>query len=88
MEKMIRAVMMDHLITNKLLASELHGFVNGKSCCSNLLEALDFITRAYAVGIDIDIIFLEFAKAFDSVSILKLMCKLYGYGFRSFILEW
>ena len=88
MEKMIRAVMMNHLITNNLLAREQHGFVNGKSCCSNLLEALDFITRAHAAGIDIDIIFLDFAMSFDSVSILKLMSKLYGYGFRSFILDW
>jgi len=88
MEKMIRAVMMNHLITNNLLAREQHGFFNGKSCCSNLLEALDFITRAHAAGIDIDIIFLDFAMSFDSVSILKLMSKLYGYGFRSFILDW
>ena len=80
--------MMDHLISNKLLASEQHGFVNGIRCCSNLLEALDFITRAYAEGVEIDIIFLDFAKAIDSVSILKLMCNFFGYGFRSFILEW
>jgi hypothetical protein len=66
MEKMIQAVMMNHLMSNKLLSSEQHGFVNGKNCCSNLLEALDFITRAYENGIDLDIIFLDFAKAFDS----------------------
>ena len=35
--------MMDHLMVNKY----------GKSCCSNLLEALDFITRAYVAGIDV-----------------------------------
>jgi hypothetical protein len=52
-----------------------------------LLEALDFITRAYAEGVEIDIIFLDLGKAFDSVSKLKLMCKLHGYGFHSFILE-
>ena len=52
------------------------------------MEALDFITRAFDAGIDIDIIFLDFAKAFDSVSLLKLCEKLYGYGFRSFMLEW
>ena len=44
---------MDYMISNKLIASEQHGFVYG-SCCSNLLEALDFITRAYAAGVDID----------------------------------
>ena len=48
MEKIIRVAIMDHMISNKLIASEQHGFVNGKSCCSNLLEAQVFITRAYA----------------------------------------
>jgi hypothetical protein len=76
------------MMVNNLLASEQHGFVNGTSCCSNLLEALDFIPRAYAAGIDIDIIFLDFAKAFDSVSLSKLILKLNGYGFRSHILDW
>ena len=71
----------------QIITSEQHGFVNGKNCCSNLLEALDFITRAYENGIDIDIIFLDFAKAFDSVSLFKLCAKLYGNGFRSFMLE-
>ena len=88
MEKMIREVMMNHLVSNNLLASEQHGFVNGKNCSSNLLEAFDFITKAYEDGINIDFIFLDFAKAFDSVSLFKLCCKLYGYGFRSFMLEW
>ena len=72
---------------NLALASEQHGFVNGKSCCSNLLEALDFITRSYAAGIDIDVIFLDFAKAFDSVSVFKLCLKLYGYGFCSHLMS-
>ncbi len=71
--------MMKHLISNNLLTREQHGFVNGKSCCSNLLEALDFITRAIDAGIDIHIIFLDFAKECE---------KLYGHGFRSFMLEW
>jgi hypothetical protein len=59
-----------------------------KIVVQNLLEALDFITRSYENGIDIDIIFLDFAKAFDSASLFKLSAKLYGYGFRSFMLEW
>ena len=88
MEKIIKNEMMEHLIVNKLLANEQHGFVNAKGCCSNLLEALDFITKAIEAGIDIDLIFLDFAKAFDSVSLLKLCCKLYAYGFRSHILNW
>ena len=83
--------MMAYLKVNNLLASEPHGFVNGKSYCPNLLEALDFITKAVEAGIEIDIIYLDFAKAFDSVLLFKqiycvlLCCKLYGYGLRSFL---
>ncbi|XP_065654666.1 uncharacterized protein LOC136081289 [Hydra vulgaris] len=87
MEKIIHKVMMNHLALNKLIANEQHGFVNGKNCCSNLLE-IDFITSKIETGNNIDIVFLDFAKAFDSVSLSKLCCKLYGYGFQSYILQW
>ncbi|XP_065683617.1 uncharacterized protein LOC136096376 [Hydra vulgaris] len=30
----------------------------------------------------------EFVYTFDSVSLSKLCCKLYGYGFHSYILQW
>ena len=79
--------MIGHLSINKLIVSEQHGFVDGKNCCSNLLEALDFITRLVEDSIDVDIIFLDFAKAFDSVSLFKLGSKLHGYGFFSFLLR-
>ncbi|XP_065652908.1 uncharacterized protein LOC136080222 [Hydra vulgaris] len=84
-EKIIHNVMMNHLALNKIIANEQHGFVNGKNCCSNLLETLDFITSKIETGNNIDIVFLDFAKAFDSVSLSKLCCKLYGYGFQSYI---
>ncbi|XP_065665619.1 uncharacterized protein LOC136087041 [Hydra vulgaris] len=87
MEKIIRNVMMNHLTFNKLLASEQREFVNSKNCCSNLKENFDFITREIEDGNNIDITFLNFAKAFDSVSLSKLCCKLYGYGFHSYILQ-
>ncbi|XP_065681494.1 uncharacterized protein LOC136095165 [Hydra vulgaris] len=51
-------------------------------------KTLDFITSKIEAGNNIDIIFLDFAKAFDSVSLLKLCCELYGYGFHSYILQW
>ncbi|XP_065675757.1 uncharacterized protein LOC136091965 [Hydra vulgaris] len=89
MEKIIHNVMMNHLALNKLIASEQYGFFNGKNCCSNLLETLDFITSKIETGNNIDIIYLDFAKSFDSFSLSKLCCKLYGYGFQSYIiLQW
>ncbi|XP_065671879.1 uncharacterized protein LOC136089733 [Hydra vulgaris] len=79
MEKFIHNAMMNHLALNKLIASEQHGFVNDKNYCSNLLETLDFITSKIETGNIIDILFLDFAKTFDSVSLSKLCCTLYGY---------
>jgi hypothetical protein len=52
---------------------EQHGFVPKKSCCSNLLETIDFISQAIEeIGCPIDVLFLDFAKAFDIVAHDKL----------------
>ena len=39
-------------------------------------------------GACIDIIYLDFSKAFDSVSHRKLLIKLGAYGFNSMIVKW
>jgi hypothetical protein len=67
MESIVRDSIMKHLIDNKLISTEQHGFVKNKSCVTNLLATLDLITQALEDGFPIDIIFLDFAKAFDSV---------------------
>ena len=80
--------MMVYLVENNLISKEQHGFINNKSCITNLLETLDLITQAFGEDYSIDILFLDFAKAFDSVSHVKLLTKLFGLGFESFILNW
>jgi ribonuclease P/MRP protein subunit RPP40 len=59
-----------------------------KSCCTNLLEALDIVTQALEEGLSIDIAFLDFAKAFDSVAHERLLLKLKAYGIREDLLRW
>ena len=41
--------------------------MRGRSCASNLLSFLDRITAAVDSGKAVDIVFLDFAKAFDKV---------------------
>ena len=67
MERIVRDKMMDFLNVNNLINVNQHGFVNNKNCVSNLLEALDYITSSIADGWALVILFLDFAKAFDSV---------------------
>lgn len=88
MESIIRDSIMQHLLANKLIISEQHGFVPKKSCCTNLLETMDLITQAIEDGYPIDIIFLDFAKAFDTVAHTRLNIKLSAFGIVDKLLNW
>jgi hypothetical protein len=88
MESLIRDSMMKHLIDNNLIIKEQHGFVPKKSCCTNLLETMDLLTQAIEEGYPIDILFLDFAKAFDTVAHTRLGLKLSMFGFADTLLSW
>jgi predicted O-methyltransferase YrrM len=57
--------MMDHLESNGLTNLSEHGFMPGKSCCSNLLKFLERVTRVVDERKPFDVVFLDFTKAFD-----------------------
>ena len=80
MEGIIKDEIMKFLITNNLIIPQQHGFVNNKSCITNLLETLDLITKALADGVDVDVLFMDFARAFDSVAHIRLLVKLEALG--------
>ena len=88
MESIIRDTMMNHLLVNRIITRDQHGFVPKKSCCTNLLETMDILTQAIEEGYSIDIIFLDFAKAFDTVAHTRLGLKLQSYGFIDKLLKW
>ena len=77
-EKLLRKHMLCH-VTGYISPSQ-HGFVEGWSCLSNLLETLDEITRIMESGDAVDIIYLDFRKAFDFVSHGRLLIKLQTFG--------
>ena len=55
-----------HLTTNNLFADEQHGFRTGRSCTTQLISAMETWTNILQCGIPIDVIYLDFSKAFDS----------------------
>ena len=67
MESIVKEGLMAHLEKNSLIKPSQHSFMPGKSCATNLLEFLEFITRIVDEGKNMDIVFLDFAKAFDKV---------------------
>ena len=88
MEKLVKNVMVRHLVNNNLICTHQHGFMRAKSCLTNLLECLDIITEVINRGFYVILIFLDFAKAFDSVDHHKLILKLKAFGFRGELLDW
>ncbi len=55
---------------------------------TNLLESLDLLTHSLAYKRWIDVIFLDFAKAFDKVPHSRLVHKLQAYGISGELLAW
>ena len=65
-----------------------HGFIPGKSTTTNMYEFLDFVTKNVDKGKSVDVVYLDFSKAFDKVPWNKLLQKLESHGIQGNILEW
>ena len=87
-ERIIRNHLLNHLVNNQLLADEQHGFVPQRTCITNLLSAFEDWSAMIDEGIPFDIIFTDFAKAFDSVPHARLIRKLKSLGIRGDVLGW
>ena len=59
----------------------------GKSTFSNLLEYLEELTRLVDQGHSVDIVYLDFAKAFDKVPHMRLIKKCQGLGIQGNLLS-
>ena len=67
METLVKKKILEHLQENDLICKEQHGFTPGRSCCTQLLDTLDFWTQTLDDGGNIYAIYTDFKKAFDSV---------------------
>jgi len=88
LESIIKDEVVDHLERNKLIKKSQHGFMRGKSCTSNLLAFLDKVTAAVDNGEAVDVVYLDFAKAFDKVPVERLLKKVEAHGISGQILRW
>ena len=88
METLVREQVINHLQINNLVTDKQHGFVQGKSCITQLLDVLDDWTQALDNGSSVDIIYMDFAKAFDSVPHKRLVSKVQAHGIDGNVLKW
>jgi len=68
--------MMKHLDENEVITRCQHGFIKKKSCFTNLLTTLEDWTAVIDQGYGVDVAYLNFSKAFDSVPHQRLLQKL------------
>ena len=87
-EKVIRNKLVDFLRENNLLNCSQHGFTAGRSCLSQLLDHHNKILNLLEDGLNIDSIYLDFAKAFDKVDHNIVLQKLSALGVRGKLLSW
>ena len=80
--------MIDFLEKHNLLKDTQHGFLKGRSCLTNLLEYTEIISKWVDDGSPVDVIYLDFQKAFDKVPHQRLLIKLKSHGMGVNIVTW
>ena len=87
--------LLDKLVTKELTFSfktifdnNQHGFRKGRSVETNLLCFYNFLVNSMESGIQTDVIYTDFSKAFDSVNHSVLIAKLKIYGITDQLLTW
>lgn len=88
MESFLKDTIMNHLLENNLLSPRQHGFISGRSTVTQLLFYLDSCIKNVANGDVVDVVYLDFQKAFDTVPHARLVTKLQAYGIDGDLLRW
>ena len=65
-----------------------HGFIKGKSLLTNLLLYNEFLSIAFQKGFKVDLIYIDFSKAFDTVNYRLLLQKVWNFGIRGTLHHW
>ena len=80
--------MVEFLVKHKLINTSQHGFLKARSCLTNLLCLFEEITKWVDDGSPVDVVYLDFQKAFDKVPHQRLLLKLKIHGIGNDVINW
>ncbi|KAK4825246.1 hypothetical protein QYF61_025645, partial [Mycteria americana] len=88
MEQIILSAITRHVENNQGIKPSQHGFRKGRSCLTSLISFYDKVTHLVDEGKAVDVVYLDFNKAFDMVSHSILLEKLAAHGLDGCTLRW
>ena len=87
-EKIIKKRIVKYLEDHNKFNDNQHGFRQGRSCLSELLDHYEEILTNLNNGVGTDTVYLDFAKAFVKVDFQVLLRKLHSLGIGGKIGKW
>ncbi|CAM4563975.1 unnamed protein product [Caretta caretta] len=88
LEKILKEKVVKDIEVNGKWDKIQHGFTKGRSCQTNLISFFERVTDFLDKGNAVDLIYLDFSKAFDMVSHGELLVKLEKMGINMKIERW
>ena len=88
MEHILASNIKSHGEHNNILFPLQHGFIRGRSCETQVIQFIDYLTSNLEEGQQTNILIMDFVKAFDKVDQSLLTHKLHHYGIRGEVYTW
>ena len=88
--KLFEAIITEKLTSQlkNVIINEQHGFRNNRSTTTNLLTFQQFTLEKLEANTQVDVVYADFSKAFDSVNHNFILQKLYHIGVHGAFLKW
>ena len=88
MEQIVLRETMMHLRDNQGIRPRQNGFTKGRSCLTNMISFCELVILLVDEGKAVEMVYLDFSKAFDTVSHSILLEKLAAHGLDRYAFSW